>query len=321
MHDYSLLPKIEYKKRPRKKAPIFGVLILIFFLIGIIFLPKKFTQNKNMQSDTSTLPTVTSEVKKPQLPPSSQKDLLSKIEAVLDSSQGTYSVYIYDLNTNQGFGINEHTQLTAASVNKIPILATLYHQAGEGKIDLENDITVQAKDMQSYGTGIIHNAKPGTKYSLKTLARLMMEKSDNTAAYILGSQVLGLDQIQEYINSLGLTQTDMLDNKTSNADMANLMVKIYRGEISNQALNAEMLDFMDKSDFDDRIPKELPENIKTYHKTGDEVGRIHDVGIIDLPNHPYFLGILTIDMTEGQQTKENLAKISRLVYEYMIGNR
>ena len=145
----------------------------------------------------------------------------------------------------------------------------------------------------------------------------MMEKSDNTAAYILGSQILGLDKIQDYINSLGLTQTSMQDNKTSTVDMANLMLKIYQGKITNKALNAEMLDFMDTSDFDDRIPKGVPEGVKVYHKTGDEVGKIHDVGIVDLPLHPYYLGILTIDMIDDTVTKNNLAQISKLVYEYM----
>lgn len=320
MRDYSLHPKIEYKKRVRNKAPLFWAIILIVILVGIIFLPKTFTKPNDQAQNKSVnenLPTEKTQPTQPPLKSTSQKDLLEKIEAILSASTGTYSVYIYDINKNQGFGVNEHTMLTAASVNKIPILAALYNLAGKGEVDLETDVTIQAKDIQNYGTGIIQNQRAGTKYSLKTLARLMMEKSDNTAAFILGSQTIGLDKIQEYITSLGLTQTSMQDNKTSAVDMASLMLKIYKGEITTQALNVEMLDFMDKSDFDDRIPKGIPENVKVYHKTGDEVGKIHDVGIVDLANHPYYLGILTIDMTDDAITKNNLAQISKLVYEYM----
>lgn len=321
MHDYSLHPKIEYKRGSRGKTPVFWAIFFILILTAIIFLPKTFpkpnnqTQNKSVNEN---LPAEKTQSTQSPLKSTSQNDLLlEKIGEILSTSAGTYSVYIFDININQGFGINEHTMLTAASINKIPILATLYNLAGKGEIDLEDDITVQAKDIQNYGTGIIQNQRAGTKYSLKTLARLMMEKSDNTAAYILGSQILGLDKIQDYIDSLGLTQTSMQDNKTSTVDMANLMLKIYKGEITAKALNAEMLDFMDKSDFDDRIPKGVPENIKVYHKTGDEVGKIHDVGIIDLPLHPYYLGILTIDMTDDAVTKNSLSQISKLVYEYM----
>jgi len=243
--------------------------------------------------------------------------LLGEIKKIINQSPGSWSVYIYDLTTDQGFGINETTIFTAASVNKVPILASLYYFAGKGEIDLDQQITPQASDIQDYGTGRIRYDPPGTTYSLKTLARLMMEKSDNTAAYILGRQIIGFDKIQELVNSWGLTQTDMEENKTSLLDMTRLFKMIYKKEITNQALTMEMLDFMNDSDFKDRIPALLPKEIKIYNKTGDEVGSIHDIGIVDLKNHPYIMGIFTADITEEIKTKQTIAKISKMVYEWM----
>ena len=176
---------------------------------------------------------------------------------------------------------------------------------------------LQKEDVQDYGTGSIRYDPIGTLYSLKTLARLMMEKSDNTAAHILGKIIVTEDKIQEYVDNWGMTQTNMKDNKTSATDMKILLSKIYDGEIANEALTSEMLDFMHGSDFEDRISKNLPENVKVYHKTGDETGKIHDVGIVETGDNTYYIGILTIDMSDEKETKDNMAKISRLIYDYM----
>ena len=101
-------------------------------------------------------------------------EIKNKISEELNSAQGSYSVYFYDILSGDSFGINEQTILTAASVNKIPILAALYYFAGKGVIDLDKIIVPQAKDIQDYGTGSIRYDKLGTPYSTKTLARLII---------------------------------------------------------------------------------------------------------------------------------------------------
>ena len=182
---------------------------------------------------------------------------------------------------------------------------------------MEKIIIPQPKDIQNYGSGSIQYDPSGTPYSLKTLARLMMEKSDNTAAYILASLVIGMDKIQTLVDGWGLTQTRMIDNKTSAKDMSVLLIKMYKGEITSPSLTSEMLGFMEKSDYDDRLPQGIPEGIKIYHKTGDDIGKIHDVAIVNLKNRPYYLGILTMDMTNDETTKKTMAKISQIVFKYL----
>lgn len=241
--------------------------------------------------------------------------LEKEIAREVAKTQGTFSVYFYDLESGRNFGINEQMQVMAASVNKIPILAALYYKVAKNELDLDRIIVPQAKDIRDYGTGSIQYDPPGTPYSLKTLARLMMEKSDNTAAYILASLVIGLDDIQSLVESWGMTQTDMLSNKTSARDIGIVTIKMYRGEITNSALTREMIDFMDDSDFEDRIPKGVDSQVKVYHKTGDEVRTVHDAGIIDLPGKPYFLAVFATDVVDATITKEKIVLISRIIYE------
>lgn len=246
----------------------------------------------------------------------SQNELVTKIKALTEKKQGFYSVYIFDLTNNTGIGINETTILTAASVNKLPILAALYYENESGTLDLDRRITLQAKDIQDFGTGVLRYQGPGGLYSLKTLAQLLIEKSDNTAAYVL-TQIVGESRIQELVEKWGMSQTDIKNNKTSNKDIALLLTKMYKEQIVGHALTTEMIGFMDDSDFENRLPKLLPETVDVYHKIGNEVGYIHDVGIITLRDRPYYLGVMTNDILDVEDTEQTIAEISKYVYDYM----
>lgn len=316
MRDYSTYHKpspIRSTNKTNKTGLIIASLLLTALLIVFFSSKINFQNTSKAISDAKTsenrIPSDTKTL--------TQNNLIKNIETIAEAAGGTFSVYVYDINKNEEYGYHPQTVLTAASLNKIAILAALYHLAGKGEVDLEKIIIPQKGDIQDYGTGSIRYTPLGTPYSIKTLARLMMEKSDNTASYILASHIVGMDKIQNLIESWGLTQTNMSENKTSAKDMSILLVKMYKREITTPPLTMEMLNFIEKSDFDDRLPKGLPPNIKIYHKTGDEIGKIHDVGIVDLSGKPYFIGVLTSDMTDEEKAKATIAQISKIVFEEM----
>lgn len=245
-------------------------------------------------------------------------DLLrKKIEKTIGTTWRNYSVVVVDYTSDFQLDINGSIIYTAASVNKLPIMAAVYIASQNGDADLDKIITLQQEDIQDYGTGSMRYDTPGTTYSVKTLVKLMMQKSDNTAAYILANHVVTIDAIQALVDRWGLIQTDVVNNKTSNNDMVKLMDKIYRGNLVNPALTQEMLAFLKDSDMEDRLPAQLPGSTRVYHKTGNGQGQIHDVGIITDGKNTYYLGIFTSDITDEIQTTKLIAKISRVVYEAM----
>ncbi|MDP1721807.1 MAG: serine hydrolase [Candidatus Gottesmanbacteria bacterium] len=248
----------------------------------------------------------------------SPDDLRIKIQEKVNNRWKNYSVYVKDYNAPFTTGINETVIFTAASVNKVPIIAALYYRAGKGEIDLDERVTVQAVDIQDFGTGSIRYDPPGSVYSLKTLAKLAIEQSDNTAAYVLGNYTVGLDKVQTLINEWGLTQTDMVNNKTSNRDISLLFEKIYKGEITNPASTQELLAFFKDTDFEDRLPALLPKTVSVYHKIGSEIAIMHDAGIITDGTLAYYIGVFTNDITDEEEAKKIIAEISKLVYEYLM---
>jgi len=288
----------------------------VSFLLLIFWLVRRTNSNiispipDNPKQEKSVVSAIFTKKKSP--------DKLGKqIQKVVNNRWVNYSVFVEDYKSDFSLGINESVIYTAASVNKLPILTALYYNVEKGDIDLDRVITLQKSDIQNYGTGSIRYDTPGATYSIKTLAKLMIQQSDNTAAYILANNIVGIDDIQTLMTSWGLTQTDMANNKTSNRDIAILMKKLYNRQVAGEAYTLEMLSFLKDTDFEDRLPALLPDTAVVYHKIGTEVGVLHDTGIVVDGNMIYYIGILTTDENNDEEATQIASQISKTVYDYM----
>ena len=275
---------------------IFAIFVYTFIILmigrNLSYLPK-FTlfSNKSQETDSQT---------------KQLKDLIQKDFANLP---GNYSYYFVNLNTNQALGSGERETFTAASLNKIPIIAALYYLNSKNKLDLDEKVTIQKDDIQDYGTGSLRYKEPGGVYSLKTLAKLALKESDNTAAHVL-SNMIGEDDLQLIVEDFGMNQTNMANNKTTTYDMYILFDKIFNNKITTPAKTQELLNFMQDTDIEDRISKDLPSNSIVFHKSGDAQGSVHDVGIVTNGNQKFFLGVMTSDVSGHEK---DVAKIMSLV--------
>lgn len=306
----------ERTEKPKwKKFVFYSVILCLFFFIFRGLLPKKHA------------PIVSPLPEQPSPSPKhffhffekekSSDELSKRITPLVDKTWKDYSIVVEDYTSPFILRMSEGEIFVAASVNKVPILAALYYLSNKGEIDLDKIITLQAEDIQDYGTGSIRYESPGTVYSIKTLAKLMIKQSDNTAAYILANHIIGFDKLTTLLSQWGLVQTDMINNKTSNQDMAKLFRMIYEGKITDQAHTEEMLSFLKDTDYETRLPGALPKTVTVYHKIGTEVGNIHDSGIVTDGKTSYYIGIFTSGTAEGDDTDALMAKVSKTVYDYL----
>lgn len=304
----------------KKGSPIKKFFGIVLVLVTIILLMRLVGSNRN----TSVISPIPDE-KKEMTPllaglfakKKSPEDLKKRIQETVNNRWKNYSVYIKDYHSPFTVGINETVIFTAASVNKVPIIAAVYYYAGKGEIDLDERVTIQTRDIQDFGTGSIRYDSPGSVYAIKTLAKLAIEQSDNTAAYVLGTYTVGFEKIQALMDEWGLTQTDMVNNKTSNRDISILFEKIYNGGVANAASTQEMLAFFKDTDFEDRLPALLPKTVSVYHKIGNEIAIMHDAGLIIDGKMIYYIGVFTSDITDGEESKKIIAEISKVVYDYL----
>lgn len=277
----------------RRRLGVFVVFSIFFIILGrqLTFLP-----TINLSRDTF------------------ENDLKKEITKAIDGKSGFYSIYYKDLKTGNNFEIEKNQIETGASVNKVPIVAALYLLDKQGKINLDEKITIQKEEVQDYGTGSLRYQEMPQTLSLRNLAKLALKESDNTAAHVLSVRI-GDDIIQKFVDSWGMTQTNMIDNQTSVFDMSIIFEKIYKGEIANQANTKELLGYLKETDIEDRLPKYINSNASIIHKAGDGEGFLHDVGIIETSKHSYYLGVMTSGVSgKEKETSNNIAEISKIIF-------
>lgn len=236
------------------------------------------------------------------------------IQAVTADADGIYGVSVIDLTSGQELDMDATDRMDAASVNKLEILAALYHQVEAGKLRLDQTLTTSAGNIQDYGTGVIRYQPVGTTYTLAELAQLLIEQSDNTASYML-AQTIGLDRIDALVRNWGLHSTVVGQEVSTPQDAAHFMALLYQGKLANAADTRQMLDYLEHTAFNDRIPAGLPANVVVAHKIGTQVNVENDVAIVALPGRPYILSVFAKDVTEDRAVPVEQA-ISRTVFQY-----
>jgi len=316
MQIYAAYGKRWYTPLLRKKT--IGVISSIFILLVIISLgasqspPPISPLASAMQPATQAPRSITISNK-----PKNPQELKLLIQDALDDSIPEYSIVVDDFLSSFTVSVGETSLFTGASVHKIPILTAVYLEAQNNNLDLDKEIVFQEADRQDYGTGVMRYKASGTRYTVRELGSLMIKQSDNTAATILANRVLTMRNIQTTINSLGLTETNMNDNMTSNKDMSLLFNKLFTGKILNGVLTREFIDLLHDSDFEDRIPALLPNTARVYHKIGTAIGGLHDVGVVITPTSMYYIGIFTRGVSDEERATRAIARASRAVYDYM----
>ena len=196
------------------------------------------------------------------------KLLRSKLEQIARAYPATYGVVVLDPSSGERVAIDADHRFLAASLNKLPVLMTLYRAAASGEVDLDDKISMQASDIQAYGTGVLYTYPVGYTMTLRECARFLIKKSDNTAWKML-DRYLGRDYIRAELYRVGARSTEYwFPNTTTPDDVLLMLEKISDPSYTTPDLSAEMLDVMANTSFEDRLPQPLPEGTQVSHKIG-----------------------------------------------------
>ncbi len=252
--------------------------------------------------------------------------LKNQIEDLIGEATGNVGVSIKNLNTDEIININEERVFPSASTIKIVVMAEILKKVKEGKLHLNENITV-LKAMKTGGDGILKELDSNHEFSLKEIMTLMIIISDNTAANLL-IDTAGMEDVNEMAGQLGMKHTKlkrkMMDadavragreNLTCAADMTNVLEKVYDGEVIDKEYSSIMMDILKRQQVKGRLDLYLPDDTMIAHKTGDLDRLEHDVGIVFLPECRYIISVLTNETPTNKDGREIIGKISRLVYD------
>lgn len=237
------------------------------------------------------------------IPAASSDELLKKIKNLFFETNPDidFSIGVYDLKNDTYFGYNDQDAQHAASVTKVLTAVYLMREIEDGRVKFNDPL--------------------GT-YNVEFNLKQMVNQS-NTVAWEIIDDFLGLEPQQEFATSIGLTSVNFRDNLMSPKDAAMLFAKLHKGELLEEPYQRKLFSYMQNTETENLITPAIPKDIPFYHKSGLYEGEVHDVAIIDRPQHPFVLSIFTVNKLkpdyEGRAAL--IQKVAAEVYSYFTGVR
>ncbi len=120
-------------------------------------------------------------------------------------------LYVKHLGTGEEAIVLGNDHFNSASVIKIPVMILAYRLAEQGKLNLNDRVTIQRSDLRG-GSGIFRYHDVGLNPTIRDVITQMIITSDNTATDLMIAKVGGKDKVNEFLkqagfNTLRLVQT------------------------------------------------------------------------------------------------------------------
>lgn len=268
--------------------------------------------------------------------------LESRIKAEVYNFSGKIGLYANDFKGNI-IEINSDDKFETASTIKVFVLAELYKQIHEKKID-PNKILKYEKENYVVGSGILRDLDYGIEMTAKSFATLMIIISDNIATNIL-IDLLGIDNINNTCMDLGLKDT-VLHNKidfekysklgtTTPRDYGKFFELLYKKELWSKEISEEMIEIFKKQHYNTILTRDLPQYFLDSENTGDEElfaiasksGSMNacrnDGGIVYTPYGGYVISFFTKEFVDNLYYNDHESyrfggKVSRLMFDQFL---
>jgi beta-lactamase class A len=231
-----------------------------------------------------------------------------QIDRLQRGFRGHLGLAATNLSTGEKVLVNADESFPTASVIKVSVLAELFAQAEEGRLQLGERLEMLPSDIVG-GSGVLKELLPGLQPTLEDLAMLMVVLSDNTATNMLIDRVGGVETINGRIQGEYGLKTIALHNRVdfekigpdvrrfaeaTPTDLMRFMERLARGELVSPQASLGMLRIMSRQQYLDQVPRYLKVNpfarelnetpeVGVACKTGFFPGTRVDAGVLTLP--------------------------------------
>ena len=221
----------------------------------------------------------------------------ARIQAIL-AANSQYQIGVALVGLSQGAGtadVHEYgvrEKFVAASTAKVLAAAAYYHLVETGAASLDD---------------------PLGSYTAGFQLREMIQQSDNDS-WSLIMDAVGHEELTEYAASLGVSY-DPETNTLTPAEMATIVSRLYSGTLLNADHTAELLSYMQDTNYETLIPAAVPDGITVFHKYGLLGGELHDAGILARDGTAYALVIYTKgqDLSDVPERTEVIHQLTQAV--------
>ena len=237
--------------------------------------------------------------------------LIERMNALCDALPFQTSWYLQSLGTGERADRLGDLPVPSASTRKVSILMAALKAVADGKLALDQKVTVDAR-YQDNDSGTFQHLTPGFWITLRDALVMMIIVSDNTCTGTV-VDLVGLGEIQRLCESVGMSRTvhrygipprlpadHGLEQVTSTTprDQGLLLDLMLRGADdaaaaaqlgSTPALCRLGLDILSWQKLKARLPSLLPLGTKVAHKTGTGSRGYMDAGIVYKEGRPLFI--------------------------------
>lgn len=248
-----------------------------------------------------------------------------ELTRIAQEFDGVFGAQVIDLTDGATMGVNAELVFPQGSAIKIPILLELFRRA-ESRSGLLKERRPMTDAVRTAGSGIIQHFGDGTsELALEDLAVLMIVLSDNTATNMLIDEV-SMDAVNRTMGELGLRQTKLQrkmirpdasargeENLSTPAEAAALMVRIAKCDLPVSAAACRRMREILEIPKGGPVRQPVPGNIRIAFKPGGIEGVATVWALVDLPDRPYVLTVMT---NYGGAGDDAIRAASAAVYEY-----
>jgi len=206
------------------------------------------------------------------------------LDAIAAAHHGVLGYTVENLDTGERLSLRGDETFSTASLIKVPILVTLYDLVQQKQLSLDDPLTVLTIDKVP-GSGILQFMHPGMTLSVRDVAVLMIDLSDNTATNLLLDRII-IRRVWQKMEALGLPHTKVhsktflrissvamdssekygLGVSTPN-EMARLFALLANGKAVSPAADSEMLDILSNNADMESMQRTI-QGLAVPHKTG-----------------------------------------------------
>jgi beta-lactamase class A len=109
----------------------------------------------------------------------------------------------------------------------------------------------------------------------------------------------------------------VMKDVSSPHNMALLLEMIVKGEAASRESCQQMMTILRRQQFNQRLPRYLPESAGMAHKTGTIGSTTNDAGVLFVRGRPIVLVVFTVDKRTGRgEVEEQMGRLARVVYDY-----
>jgi beta-lactamase class A len=290
-------------------------------------------QGKGAAADATKLPLLPSKA-------AALESLKVRLGEVVARANGKMSVSVVHVESGRSVTVGGQEALPLQSVFKVPLAVTVLRAVQEGRVRLDQMLTVRAEDR---APGVASNEKKWAQVPREVSVRQLLEyslvDSDNTSSDKLLDLIGGPKVLTGLMQSLGfqgiavraptkaMGPSGELPNDATSEALARLLASVERGELLEASQRTLLWDLMGRARTGERrIRAGLPPGTQVVDKTGTGGnGTVtNDVGVVTLPGSAGHLAIVVLIAASSllpRAQEDLIAETARAAFNGFAGSR